>query len=173
MSGAKCFSGSSVVIRLWIAKPLRGISSCGGMSDLGAVDCVALGDEDLRADDVDVGDLLGDGVLDLHTRVHLDEEPLLGVHIEEELDGAGVVVADRFGDVHGSLAEPFAHGWVEPDRWGDLDHLLVAALHRAVALVQVDHVAMVVAEDLHLDVLGPADEALEEHGIIAKGIFRL
>jgi hypothetical protein len=34
----------------------------------------------------------------------------------------------------------------------DLDDLLVAALHRAVALVQVHDVAVLVAEDLHLDV---------------------
>ena len=33
-----------------------------------------------------------------------------------------------------------------------LDHLLVAALHRAVALAEVDRVAEAVAEDLDLDV---------------------
>ena len=33
-----------------------------------------------------------------------------------------------------------------------LDQLLVAALHRAVALAEMDHVAVRVAEDLHLDV---------------------
>ena len=33
-----------------------------------------------------------------------------------------------------------------------LDHLLVAPLHRAVALAEVHHVAVAVAEDLHLDV---------------------
>jgi hypothetical protein len=38
---------------------------------------VALGDEDLRADEIDAGDTLGDGVLDLDARVHLDEEPVV------------------------------------------------------------------------------------------------
>ena len=44
----------------------------------------------------------------------------------------------------------------------DLDHLLVAALHRAVALPEVHEVALDVAQDLHLDVLGPRDVALEK-----------
>jgi hypothetical protein len=56
------------------------------------------GDEDLRAHEVDAGDHLGHGVLDLDARVHLDEEPLVPVHVVEELDGAGVVVADALGE---------------------------------------------------------------------------
>ena len=36
------------------------------------------GDPDLRLHQVDVGDLLGDGVLDLDPRVHLDEDVLAG-----------------------------------------------------------------------------------------------
>jgi hypothetical protein len=35
----------------------------------------------------------------------------------------------------------------------DFDDLLVTTLHRAIALVQVQHVAVLVAENLHLDVL--------------------
>ena len=42
-----------------------------------------------------------------------------------------------------------------------LDHLLVAALQRAVALAERDHAAAAVAEDLHLDVAGRAHEALD------------
>ena len=42
------------------------------------------------------------------------------------------------------------------------------ALHRAVALVEVDEVAVLVAEDLHLDVLGAADVALEEDRVVAE-----
>ena len=45
----------------------------------------------------------------------------------------------------------------------------MAALHRAVALEEVDEVAVRVAEDLHLDVLGAADVALEEHRVVAEG----
>jgi hypothetical protein len=51
----------------------------------------------------------------------------------------------------------------------DLDDLLVAALHGAVALVQVDDVAVLVAEDLHLDVLRARDVLFEEDRGIAEG----
>jgi hypothetical protein len=69
------------------------------------VEGVALGDEDLGADEVEAGDDLGDGVFDLDARVHLDEEPLVPVEIVEELDGAGVVVADLAGHAGGGVAE--------------------------------------------------------------------
>ena len=51
---------------------------------------VALGDQDLALDDVDAGDDFGDGVLDLDARVHLDEEELAAVQIEQEFDRAGI-----------------------------------------------------------------------------------
>ena len=62
---------------------------------------------------------------------------------------------------------------VEVDGRRDLDDLLVAALHRAIALVQVEDVAVLVAEDLHLDVLGLADKALEEYRVVAERALRL
>ena len=55
------------------------------------------GDAELGLDEVDAGDLLGDGVLDLDARVALDEEVLAGLGDDEELDGAGVDVARRRG----------------------------------------------------------------------------
>ncbi len=44
------------------------------------------GDPDLLDDEVDAGDHLGDGVLDLKARVHLDEIELAG--LVKELDGS-------------------------------------------------------------------------------------
>src|SRR5262249_18546631 len=46
---------------------------------------------------------------------------------------------------------------------GHLDDLLVPALYRAVALEQVDEVAVLVAEQLYLNVLGPGDELFKKH----------
>ena len=51
----------------------------------------ARGHPDLLGDEVDARHHLGDGVLDLQPGVHLEEEEL--AVLEEELDGAGVVVA--------------------------------------------------------------------------------
>src|SRR6185369_9489458 len=49
-----------------------------------------------------------------------------------------------------------------------LDHLLVAALDRALALVEVDHVAVRVAQYLHFDVPGPDDRLLDVDAVVAS-----
>jgi hypothetical protein len=53
-------------------------------------------DAQLQLDEVDVGDQLGDRVLDLQAGVHLQVEEL--AVLVEELDGAGVDVAAPLGD---------------------------------------------------------------------------
>ena len=140
-----------------------------GQGELGSVQMRARGNEDLRADEVDPGDLLGHGMLDLNARVHLDEEPLVLVVVVEELDRAGVVVTDAFGDFDRGVAEFGADVVRQIDRRRDFHHLLVASLHRTVALVQMKHAAVRVTENLHFDVLGPRDVFLEENGGIAEG----
>ena len=129
-------------------------------------------DPHLRLDEVDVGDLLGDRVLDLDPRVHLDED-VAAVRVEQELDGARVAVADLAGEPHRVGAHPVAQLRREVRRRRDLDHLLVPALHRAVALEEVDHVALGVGEDLHLDVPRVGDRLLDEHGRVAEGALAL
>jgi hypothetical protein len=44
----------------------------------------------------------------------------------------------------------------------------VVALHRALALAQVDQVALTVAEELELDVPRPRDVFLEVDGVVAE-----
>ena len=124
-------------------------------------------------DDVDAGDHLGDGVLHLDARVDLDEEEVARVGVDQELHRAGAAVADRAAEAHGGGADLVAQRRVEVRRGRDLHDLLVAALHRAVALVEVDHVAVRVAQDLHLDVPGALDAALQEDLAVAEGRLRL
>ena len=52
---------------------------------------------------------------------------------------------------------------------GDLDDLLMPALHRAIALEEVDEIAVLVAEQLHFDVRGALDELLQEDVGTAEG----
>lgn len=72
------------------------------------------------------------------------ELPLI---VEQELNGAGVGVANVLGEADGAI------GHAVPDLGGevgcgcDLHHLLVAALHRAVALKQVHHVARMITSN--------------------------
>ena len=60
---------------------------------LGERQRLAVGDADLLGDEVELGDHLGDAVLDLEPGVHLEEEEL--AVLVEHLDGAGVHVAAR------------------------------------------------------------------------------
>ena len=62
-----------------------------------------------------------------------------------------------------------AHGRVEVGGRRDLDDLLMPALDRAIAFEKMDEVAVRVAQELHFDVLGLADELLEEDVGHAEG----
>ncbi len=129
----------------------------------------ALGDADLRLHDVDAGDLLGHGMLDLHPRVDLDEVEGARVDVLQELDGAGIHIADRPADPEREAADLLALLGGEIGGGGALDDLLVAALHGAVALVEMVEPAMAVAEQLHLDVPGALDHLLEIALAAAEG----
>jgi hypothetical protein len=83
----KLFSGSSVVMRHCRAWPFSGCHSAPARRR--CCRWSALADADLRLDDVDAGDLLGDRVLDLDARIDLDEVELAGVGVHQELDRAG------------------------------------------------------------------------------------
>ena len=131
-------------------------------------DGLAGGDAELLADEVDAGDLLGDGVLDLEAGVDLEEEELARVVVDQELDRARRRVPDGPGQAEGGLAHRGAHGLVDHRRRRLLDDLLVAALDRALALAEVHEGAVAVAEDLDLDVAGPGDVALEEDPVVAE-----
>ena len=132
---------------------------------------LARGDAHLGLDEIDVRDLLGHGVLDLDARVHLDEHDLArpgSRRLEQELHGAGVLVADRTRERDGVPVQVCAHGVVEVRGWRDLDHLLVTALHRAVPLEEMHRLARGIREDLHLDVTRTLHGLLEEHPRVAE-----
>ena len=119
-------------------------------------------DLDLRSHEVDSGDELGDRVLDLDARVHLQEEEV-AVAVEQALDRAGADVAHgaRRADRHLPHARPQLGR--DGRRGRLLEHLLVAALQRAVALAEVDRAAVAVGQHLDLDVPGILDVLLDVH----------
>ncbi len=122
---------------------------------------------DHQLDEIDAGDQLGDRMLDLQAGVHLQEEEA-AVLAGDELDGAGAVVADGLGEGDRLLAHGPARLLIEQRRGRLLDDLLVAALDRALALVEVDDVAVLVADELDLDVARIDDELLDEHAVVAE-----
>jgi hypothetical protein len=116
-------------------------------------------------------------MLDLQARVDLHEvEPgrlSVFVRFDDELHGAGVDVVDRARGGDGGRAHFEAPFGRQHGRGRFLEHLLVAALRGAFALVEVDHVAVRVAEDLDFDMARVVHVALEQHAVAAEGIARL
>ena len=94
-------------------------------------------DADLQGDDVEAGHHLGDRVLDLQASVHLQEVEV-PVLVDDALDRAGVHVAGLPRERDRCLGEALAHRVVDRGRRRLLDQLLMAPLHRAVALAEED-----------------------------------
>ena len=74
---------------------------------------------------------------------------------------------------NGSLLKFIAYLRLEPGRRSLFEHLLVAALNRAVTTTQSHHFAMQVGNDLDLDVSASGDEFFTEEIPVAKGRERL
>ncbi len=114
-------------------------------------------------------------MLHLQAGVHLHEEEFVrGVVRDQELHGSGAAVVDAAGRVAGGLADPRPGGAavvqrIQQRRRCLLNHFLVAALQRALALPQVDDVAVVVSQDLHFDVPRGEHEPFQEEGVVAEG----
>ncbi len=133
---------------------------------------LAGGHAQLPLDQVDAGDEFRHRVLDLQAGVHLQEGEAPGL-IEQKLDRASAAVADGRGQGDGRRAQLGPQCGRDDRRRRLFDHLLVAALDAALALAQVQHVAVVVAEDLHLDVARARHGPLQQQVAVAKGRRRL
>ena len=92
-----------------------------------------LSDHDLRFHDIDTGNFFSDRVLYLDSRVHFDKVELVGVGINEKLNGAGVLIADLFTDRDGSVTESLSDFGKQIGGWRDLHNFLMSTLYRAIA----------------------------------------
>src|SRR5271169_1781252 len=117
------------------------------------------GDAQLLAHDVDAADHLADRMLDLQPGIHLDKEEF--AVLAQEFEGADAAVADVAQRGDGKRAEPVALARVERRGRSFLEDLLMGALQGAVALAEVNHPALAIAENLDLDVPRPLEPAFE------------
>jgi hypothetical protein len=124
-------------------------------------------DPDLCRDEVDAGQRLGDGVLDLDPAVDLDEVRV-AVAVDEELERADVLVARGDGSPNGAFGQLRTSRRRQRRRGRLLENLLVAPLDRTVALAQVDALPVAVDSDLDLDVSVVLDPALEVERVVAE-----
>ena len=111
---------------------------------------------------------LGHRMLDLQARVHLEEIRFVVAGLENEFDRARRVVADGATELQRGIEQLRAHSIGQMSRGRLLDHLLVVALDGALALEQMDEVAVSVAEQLHFEMTRPFDEAFEQHAVVAE-----
>jgi hypothetical protein len=90
-----------------------------------------------------------------------DEVIRVGLAVDEELDRPRIVVPDRARELERRVIEAGAHALREIARGRFFDDLLVATLHRTVALAELHDVAVRVAENLHFDVPRVLDVLLD------------
>src|SRR6266404_7748010 len=129
------------------------------------------GDPDLVLDDVDTGHHLGDRMLDLHARVHLDEVELAA--LVQKLECAGAAVVDLAARLRAAFPDAFDQ--LARDSGGGrlLRDLLVAPLHRTVAVAQPDRVAALIGQHLDFDVARIFEKLLQVDRRIAEGALGL
>jgi hypothetical protein len=68
----------------------------------------ALSNLDLALNNVDTGDLLSHGMLNLHARVYLDEVEGACLHIHQEFDGTCILIAHGAADLECELTDLLA-----------------------------------------------------------------
>mmetsp|Transcript_1672 Transcript_1672/g.3091 ORF Transcript_1672/g.3091 Transcript_1672/m.3091 type:complete len:390 (-) Transcript_1672:439-1608(-) len=135
------------------------------LANLGnAVEGDAHGNLELSRGKVDKGDAFGDGVLDLETGVQLEEEELASIRVEEVLDSSCSNVANGLGEtLCGALH------LLESLRGSNagrslLENLLETTLGTAVATIQGHSVAVLIADNLNLQMTGVLTELHHENG---------
>src|SRR5262245_9927934 len=88
--------------------------------------------------DVDTAHVLPEPVIPLHACLHLEERELPERRVVHALHGAGGSIAHHLTESRRRGVQFGARGRGEAGRWRFLDDLLVASLHRAVALAERD-----------------------------------
>ncbi len=127
---------------------------------------------DLPMDEIDSSNQLGHRMFHLQARVHLQEKEVPSL-VHEEFDRAGITIACGFSDANSSLTHFSAHFCIHHWCGRFLQHFLMAALDRALALAEVYRVSVFVSEHLHLDVPWMDDRLLQVDFVVAESMLRL
>src|SRR3546814_6442629 len=112
-------------------------------------------------------------MFDLKPRVHVEEVEALARLVgarDDQHDRARAIIADGLRQRDALFAHGLAHLFGHEGRRRFLDHLLVASLDAALTLVEVEDVAVLVCEDLDLDMARSEDEYLDEDAVVAEEI---
>src|SRR5690606_4225237 len=129
----------------------------------------AAGNSQLFTHDVHAGDHLGNRMLHLNPGVHFDEIEL--AVLIQELEGTGADVADFLAGIDTGLEGALAGFRINVRGRCFLNDLLVPALHGAVAVAQVNDVAVHVGQYLNFHVPRWFQKFFQVHGRVAKGVL--
>ena len=129
-------------------------------------------DAQLPFDQIDAGDRLGHGVFHLQPGIHFQKVVFTAPGVIEVFHRPGGAIADRLRQPHRCRTHAVAHSLGKIGGGGFFDQLLVVALQRTIAVAQMQHGAVSVAQNLHFDVAGTGRIAFEEHRRIAEGALR-
>ena len=136
-----------------------------------AVDAVALRNADLALDDIDPRNGFRNGMFHLDTGVYFNKIELV-ISRNQKFHGAGADVIHIFHQLHRRVADPLPQFRLHEGGRSHLHHLLVTALHGAVALVQVHDLALFVAQDLHFNMFRVFQIFFQINLIVAKSFQR-
>ena len=159
-AGAKPRSGSSALSRASIAWPDAGGGSRSRRPPAATWSCSLTRSRPVVASVT--------GCSTCRRGVDLEEREGRSSGLVEELDGAGVAIAGGTGQVDSRGPELALLLGAEGRGARLLDQLLVAALDRAVAHARCPDGAVVVGDDLNLDVARAGDQALDEDRRVAE-----
>jgi hypothetical protein len=90
--------------------------------------------------------------------------------LDDEFDRACAYVLDGPCSRHSRFTHLLAEGFSHARGRRLFQHLLVAPLHRAVTLEQIDVVALAVAKHLDLDVARALHILLNQHCVVTKAV---
>ena len=107
-------------------------------------------------------------MLHLQTGVHFHEVEILGL-VDQELDRARADITHGLRRLDGRLRHGGAHFVAQARRRRFLDDLLMAALHRAIAVEQADGLSVRVRKDLHFHVASLGKVAFHQQPIVSEG----
>ncbi len=133
---------------------------------LGKRQLLAGSHHDLRLHDIDARHHFSDRMLHLNTGVHFNKVEL--TVFVEEFEGSRSAITDLLAGIDATFPDAFNQLAVDARRGGLFQHLLVTALHRAIALAEVHRVLVLVREDLDFNVPRVLEKLLHVHRRIVE-----
>ena len=120
---------------------------------------------------IHTGNKLGDWMLNLHPSVHLHKVEFTLGFIKQKLNCTSIFIADRLSSPNSCFTNLLTQGFPNRHRWTFFQHLLIITLQRAIPLAQVDHMPLLICQNLHFNMARWIDDSLHIHGTITKGRF--